>query len=293
VGTDRGGARFDGTTWTTFNDENSGLPGSPIYAVVARNGAVWFATDGGITKYDGASWEVFNSANSALIAGKVLALAFDRQGNLWAGIQGMGYGLAHFDGATWKVYTAVDMGFPCDGVAAVAIDSSDNVWFGMRTKGLARFDGSGWLYFGQNDSAEVLASPSSLIVDPTGQLIIGTKGTGAFTFRNLNEWGRFKPSPSGLLNFDASTLALDRAGNLWFAGGWSGNSLGVQRYDGTGWKHYNVANSGLPEGNVNAVAFDSAGGVWFGTRAGIGVLRGGVASVPSSSGGSSTSASSR
>jgi ligand-binding sensor domain-containing protein len=51
LGTDRGAARYDGTTWQVFPSGPQGLISNMVYDIyVADAGEVYFATAGGITR---------------------------------------------------------------------------------------------------------------------------------------------------------------------------------------------------------------------------------------------------
>ncbi len=69
IGTYGGGlAKFDGTTWTTYNTANSGLPNNYVRAIaIDANGNKWIGTyGGGLAKFDGTTWTTYNTANSGL-----------------------------------------------------------------------------------------------------------------------------------------------------------------------------------------------------------------------------------
>ncbi len=67
----------------------------------------------------------------------------------------------------------------------------------------------------------------------------------------------------GLMQSQATSLAQDKAGNLWI-----GTLGGLSRYDGRNFTNYTVKN-GLPGNEVRAVAVDAAGNIWLSGQAGL------------------------
>jgi ligand-binding sensor domain-containing protein/signal transduction histidine kinase len=72
----------------------------------------------------------------------------------------------------------------------------------------------------------------------------------------------------GLVHAQATSLAQDKAGNLWV-----GTQGGVARYDGKDFTNFTTKN-GLPANIVWAVAADSSGNVWTGTPSGLSQFNG-------------------
>jgi len=94
VGTYEGFARFDGATWTLYNQGNTGMPGTVVadvarrasdglIAIASYQGGTWTYT-GGVSIFDGATWTHFTPENSPLIHWQVVAVEFDGNGDLWA-----------------------------------------------------------------------------------------------------------------------------------------------------------------------------------------------------------------
>ena len=94
VGTYEGFARFDGLTWTVYNQANTGMPGTVVSDVARRSsdgviaiasyqGSTWPYT-GGVSTFNGTTWTHYTPANSPLTHWQVVAVDFDSNGNLWA-----------------------------------------------------------------------------------------------------------------------------------------------------------------------------------------------------------------
>jgi hypothetical protein len=94
VGTYEGFARFDGTTWTLYNQANTGVPGTVVadvarrsidglIAIASNQGSTWPYT-GGVSTFNGTTWTHYTPQNSPLTHWQVVAVEFDGNGNLWA-----------------------------------------------------------------------------------------------------------------------------------------------------------------------------------------------------------------
>ena len=114
-------ARFDGSTWATFAQEDTKLPKTGIGVMHGdRSGNVWFGTDGaGIVCYNGVSWMQYAPGDS------IRAIAEDREGTVWFGTN---RGLTRFDGVTWRTWTKED-GLTGNDVQSVRAAPDGRIWF--------------------------------------------------------------------------------------------------------------------------------------------------------------------
>jgi ligand-binding sensor domain-containing protein len=70
--------RFDGSTWTSYTTQNSGIQSNSILDIeIDKDDNIWLATVGGLTKYDGTNWDVYNTANSGLASDWINGIALD------------------------------------------------------------------------------------------------------------------------------------------------------------------------------------------------------------------------
>lgn len=95
IGTAGGGlVRFDGTTWTIYNQGNTGMPGTNVAGIARRpsdgliaianyQGNTWPYV-GGVSTFNGTTWTHYTPQNSPLLHWQVVAVEFDANGNLWA-----------------------------------------------------------------------------------------------------------------------------------------------------------------------------------------------------------------
>ena len=80
--------KFDGTTWTVYTKENSGLPSNNIKSgTIDHQGRLWVGTTAGVARFDGQTWTVYRSDNSEMPARKAYALVQDSYGNMWMGTE--------------------------------------------------------------------------------------------------------------------------------------------------------------------------------------------------------------
>ena len=140
-----GACRYDGHTFTWFNNTN-GLASNNVQAICEDSqGDIWFGSRvaehdnpnpdartgaGGVAIYDGTSFTTFDTLNG-LHDNDVYTIALDRSGRIWVGATGVG--LYVFAGDTYQLYTSTNRmdrtaGF---GVQGVLEDRNGQIWFGF------------------------------------------------------------------------------------------------------------------------------------------------------------------
>lgn len=86
IGTGGGLVKYNDTSWTHFNTQNSGIPSNEVnFISIDDSGNKWIGTKKGLAKYDDTSWTVYDTSNSSLPANNVSSIAFDPLGNMWIG----------------------------------------------------------------------------------------------------------------------------------------------------------------------------------------------------------------
>ncbi len=184
--------------------------------------------------------------------GEVFDLAFDAQGNLWAGTTG---GVVQCDADLESCrFHSIEVGSSIHEVRAVAVGQEGSLWFGT-TAGLARYDAGAWKSYTSSDGlvADIIFD---LQFDAEGGLWIGTSN-GVSYFAN----GVF-------LNYTAADGLSDEYVHCVLAAGeggmWFGTSKGVSHFDGVHWSMYDQ-NSVLPANDVLSISEDAQGSIWMGT----------------------------
>jgi len=266
--------------WSHLTAESAPLPSNTVHTIVAiRDGgaaegplaggsmalgterglAVWTpATVGGST----GRWQVFKAKDSELPHDRVLALAQDAEGNLWAGTGG---GLGRYDGAVWRVYRAPDLGLDGEQVNALGVDGAGRVWAGTDA-GVAVFDRESWQPY--------TAATSGLKSDYVLALAIERRdatGAGVIWFGLMDgisrldtatgRWTSFTLAEADLGSGGIGSLYVDSAGHVW-AGSLGG---GLSRWDGAGWRGARTGDWDIPNETVQAIFESEPGRLWVGT----------------------------
>ncbi|MEN6512292.1 MAG: T9SS type A sorting domain-containing protein, partial [Chloroherpetonaceae bacterium] len=85
IGTIKGLAKYDGTSWTIYNTSNSGLPRNGVISItIDKNSTKWLGTDGGLVKYDG-TWTIYDTLNSDIPDNTVYTIAIEVNNTKWIG----------------------------------------------------------------------------------------------------------------------------------------------------------------------------------------------------------------
>ena len=171
----------------------------------------------------------------------VLAVCFDREGNLWVGTDG---------GGIYRVkrnYFDTPAGLS-EGVAkSISEDSSGGLWVAFNAHGLtyALTNSVSNFAIGQGSNAW------SVLVDRDQQVWAGTRGEGLFRFESGNFQSVTNAEEAGKQFF---ALLQDRKGTIW-----AGGDNGLAGYDGQNWRVYFTGAEGLPPSPVRALAEDAKG----------------------------------
>jgi hypothetical protein len=256
-------AKWNGASWSAVG---SGVGGkSPYVSALGfdASGNLYaggnFTTAGsvavnGLAKWDGESWAIlgsglvgvatspFESPHPAVVS----ALAFDAEGNLYAGGSFMKagdvrtYSIAKWDGASWSALG----------------------------QGLGLFIGPWWF----STTPQVAA----LAVGASGDLYAGgayMKKAGGVEVNNSAKWNGSSWSPLGPgmgeepRRSGVNALAIDASGNL-YAGGYFSTAGGVAasriaKWDGSSWSPLGSGTGG-DSPTVNALAIDASGNLYAG-----------------------------
>ncbi len=307
----------DGEIWVGTQDEGlfrlaggrtsavtEGLPDLKVNALVpGGNNELWVGTDAGIVRWDGTKLTKAGVPRS-LDGVQALAMAVDRDSNLWVGTNSQGLlrinsqGVAHMpesEGPSREAVTAVfedregnlwvgsasglmrlrdstfvtyslPEGVPADGSSPVFVDSENRTWFSPAGGGLQ------WLKDGQHGRITVAGLDKEVIYSIAGrkdELWLGRQRGGLTHLRS--EAGSFAAKTyteaDGLAQNSVYSVYLDRDGSVW-AGTLSG---GVSKLSGGRFTNYTIEN-GLTSNTVNSIFGSSDGTMWFATPGGLSAL---------------------
>lgn len=275
-----------------------GLPDAINAMAQTPDGYLWLATGAGLVRFDGVTFRTFSSRNTpSLKHDGITALMVTRQGKLWIGTDGAGFGpfenrkftplRTGLNDESWSVTTSLleardgsvwigghgehnllhyDQGrfqkLPADRfVQCVLEDRRGTVWAATRTGGLLahRTDGTRFtVNRAQGLPAEAL---SCIVLDSDNSLWIGTMGGGLCHYRE----GKCTTytTRNGLSSNEINTLSFDHQGNLWI-----GTRVGLDRRQGGKFSTFRKAD-GLYDVGVSALFEDREGALWAGSGTGL------------------------
>ncbi|MFI5264140.1 MAG: two-component regulator propeller domain-containing protein [Candidatus Kapaibacterium sp.] len=223
-------SKFDGTSWTTYTTDNSGLADQPIVCLMPDiNNDLWIGTQRGLNRLSGGiTWSTYMPDNvPAMPYYGISSLATDAHANLWMTFIGT-HGFVEFpagDASRAKFFYQDSIPhFPMDaGIAVymqcIAVDGGGDLWTGTESNGAVKLDAS-------------------------GATVYNTETTSAFRNNNVH------------------SIAIDQCGHVW-----AGTDLGAMRYDGS-WTSFTISSGQLTNDTVNTISVDAAGHIWFGTNGG-------------------------
>ena len=205
VGTDKGLARWDGSTWSVFDVRETGLPHERITSLLALQTAqgpvLWVGTDLGLVRRAGGRWTAF-PAGGGLPEARVSALIEGRSGGrslLWVATDGGG--LARYDGEKWTA----EEGLPSNRVFSLALLDSgagDELWVGT-AEGLARRAGRAWTVYNSRNAG----LPSEQIM----RLFASRSGGRPVLWIGMNAGGMAVLHPGGWKALDFRNSGLPQA----------------------------------------------------------------------------------
>jgi len=209
-----------------FNAYNTNNLQSGSKLHIDNHGNIWQASDNGIMKFDGTNWIIYNMDNSPLPSNRIMEIAFDSQGNLWAGTEphvepvGDNYkissgGLVKFDGENWEVYLTQTITDTHDIISKIEIDNSGNIWLSIIHRGLIKFDGNSWTTYDSYNSGLPHNSVMALCFDEEEYLWVGTNGGGMAKFDGKDKWTIYNSKNSGLPTDNVEQIVIDAMNNKW------------------------------------------------------------------------------
>ena len=181
--------------------------------LLALENEVWGATrDGGLLRYVPATgaFDVIRREPGAIASNRLIRLAMDRSGQLWAGTSAQGVSRRRADGSRWDVVNILD-GLPSDSVTVLETQG-DTLWIGT-ARGVALWNGreiAGSLPDGFTVSFDTTFTSPRI----TGVAVLGDslwlatpRGVGwARISALLTDW---RPANAGLPATDVADLASD------------------------------------------------------------------------------------
>lgn len=262
IGTAQGPVRKIQQRFLVDTRESSRKDNLTVSILEDREGSVWIGTlTDGLHRYrDGAVTCV--GEPEGLPSDGVRCVIQDRQENLWIGTE---EGLAKVSDRGTVVYTTAD-GLPNDNITCLMEAADGAIWIGTRFGGAARFDGSTWRVF---DNQQGLRDNTvrTLYQDRNGRIWIGTYDGG------LHVWdGNIIRTFDGRLPSQLIFCVFeDAAGALWVGTDGSGLAKVVDDQITLFTKA-----DGLAGNTIYAIYQDRMGDLWIGTDNGLSHMRDGI-----------------
>ena len=247
---------------------------APIQRVTWDGSAVWAGMyKGGLSQWQLGAGRIESYTSADGLSGEhVTSIAVDGSGKKW---------LALLDGSLNN--TVDGSGFsdltPVGAAGKNAWDVATNgndVWLASLGGGVSRYSSGAWTTYNASNSALPHNDIYAVAIDNSGIPWVGTIDHGVAALQN-GEWVSYtlpvqveKPSSPGTLMTNQATtdIAIDSAGNKWFAT--DGSGVAVLDAANTNWTVYDTANSELDSNFIQRIYIDPQGNYWFGT------LNGGV-----------------
>ena len=264
--THEGAARFDGITFTVFNQANApALRGSGVASLLtARDGSLVLGLrDAGLARYVQGKFEAINP-EGGIPVGTVNFLAEDTGGNLWAAIGSSGLVQIVNNGA--RMLTVAD-GLPSSSITAITATSDGSVWIGT-SRGLAQFQ-NGKMTLNPTGSWLDTASIAAIAEDREKRIWFAINGQGIAVREastagpTIRRYGR----QQGLASEALTRLLVDRNGGVWV-----GSLDGVHRLVGNAFERF-ATPDGFTNNYVRDIFEDAEGSIWIGTDRGVNRFR--------------------
>ena len=302
--TQEGFARFDGTTFKTYDKAAAAEIHSNLTLALlpSRDGSLYAATNGGgLVHVDGRTVRSYRVADG-LPSDSVTSLYESADGTIWIGTQ-LGLARRHPDGKISVAAAAETLphpvittltedwsgqlwigtmkgiatlrsgqvirhdsdGFPTEQILAYCMARDGSVWIGTRGRGLLRYRAGAFRAYTAADGIPSTIV-SAVFEDSNGTMWIGTHDNGVGRFHN--DKFDFAAGSVGIGKKAVTSIREDREGNIWI-----GSTLGLTRLAEGRVIPFTTA-QGLLGDKVRTVHSDGNGSLWIGTAGGLQTLDG-------------------
>lgn len=258
VGTERGIWQFNERNRANDVSKQLHLPQFPAYALTRHQNTIWFSSLG--AGLIGITGQQTRTVRQPAIE-RVISLAADQDGTLWAGT--VADGIYHLSpDSLLQHFTEAD-GLPHNSVRALLTDHNNRLWVGTSGGGFAFRSTRAFRAYNRADGLPGTRI-YALSEDPRGRIWMAVSQQGLAV---LDSFGlrAAQPDSGYLQGVKCRTLAHDRNGTLWV--GTEGK--GVLAISPNGLQSFTQANGFLPSDWVQKVVCTPDDAVWIGTSEGL------------------------
>ena len=265
------------------------------------NIALFFLTITGFSQNE----EIINKSNSEITDDDIWAISVDNDGTKWLGTSK--FGLIKYDNQNFINLNKENSEINGDFVSPIFTDSKGNVWlsFSKPDKRLAKFDGSKWTVFSENEIPNSSISVIAITEDKEGNVFFGG-GNGVIKYdgenwtkldlpkegitvramdinkdgeiavghnsglliRKQGEWKSYSDKNSKLqLSVVRAVKYIDDKLYIGYGGGRGNGGFSIVK--GKKWKHFNKTNSKVPDHMVRVIKVGANGTIWMATNDGL------------------------
>ena len=126
IGTDKGLAKLNGTSFTIYDSSNSGLTTNYILSLFTTGNNLLIGTRNGAFVFDGTTWIHYTTSNSGLPSDTVQCFSKSGNDTIWIGTAN---GLAKYYNNSWVTYYLPNsINTSNNSISGLAIDLNNNVW---------------------------------------------------------------------------------------------------------------------------------------------------------------------
>ena len=265
-----------GSTWTVYDESNTGLEFEHIFEICEDHmGTLWMGSEDGLVEFDGETWSCHEIYIHNNYNGWITAMTVDPDGGVWVGLSDItdSGALAYYNRTEMMVYSQYNSDIPpFAGIFSLTKDNIGRLWVGtMLNHDYGRiylFDGSTWV--DQSDLALNAPEGEINVLLQDNELSLWTGTTKGLFKLSPDRWIKQGTSNSGLGSNMISSLHIDALDKKWI--GTQSNyedsiGRGLSVMSDEDWVAYNHHNS--PIQNVGPIAFGPDENTWIGTGDGL------------------------
>jgi sugar lactone lactonase YvrE len=208
ISTYEGFNTFDGETWETISESDSGLTFASNIKTDSQ-GNLWLSGSNEIGVFDGEKWKTYKHLNP------IRAFDFDANGTLIIATSESVYSRV---GDDWIKFFATDdeqNGLQLSNILDLQFDSTGQLWLASGSEGLLVFDGETWTSHYPEEIDINLGFLVDMDIDNQDRVWLVSFSGGVYMFDPGQGWFDFTPTPIGISIENPEAFEIDQDGNIW------------------------------------------------------------------------------